>query len=151
MVSFIIKGAPKAKERPRFTVRKGKVLTYTPKTTASFENIVRLRAGEEFTHPIEGSVSLAIRFYLPRPQRLIWKTKQMPEVYCDKRPDIDNLAKSVIDGLTGVAFKDDAQIADLHITKMYHAGKSGPKTIVIIDPVQQTLDQTTLSGDTHKE
>lgn len=144
MVSFVIKGIPKVKQRPRFAKRYGKVLTYTPKTTASFENLVKINAEKEFSNPLDGAIRLAIRFHLPRPKRLLWKTKPMPEVYSDKRPDIDNLAKSVIDGLNGIAFKDDGQIADLHVTKKYHAGNNEPKTIVIVENVVEGLNQTTL-------
>jgi len=144
MVSFVIKGIPKVKKRPRFAIRNGKVLTYTPKSTAIFENLVRLKAEKEFTHPLNGAIRVAIRFHLPRPKKMIWKTKPMPETYSDKRPDIDNLAKSVIDGLTGIAFKDDGQIADLHLTKKYHAGNNEPKTIIIVENVIDTPHQTKL-------
>ena len=144
MVSFVIKGIPKVKQRPRFAMRNGKVLTYTPKTTASFENLVKLKAEKEFTHPLENAVRLAIRFYMPRPKRLIWKTKMMPEIHSDKRPDIDNLAKAVIDGLNGIAFNDDAQIADLHVTKKYHSGDGQSKTIVIVENIKAD-DQIQLS------
>jgi len=144
MVSFVIKGIPKVKQRPRFASRKGKIITYTPKTTAHFENLVKLHAEQAFIKPLSGPISLAIRFHLPRPKRMIWKTKPMPEVYSDKRPDIDNLAKSVIDGLNGIVFVDDGQIADLHVTKKYHAGNEEPKTIIIVDPVREGSNQTTL-------
>jgi Holliday junction resolvase RusA-like endonuclease len=68
----------------------------------------------------------------------------MPEIFSDKRPDIDNLAKSVIDGLNSVAFNDDAQIADLHITKKYHAGNANSKTIVIIEKIKESNSQKLL-------
>ncbi len=145
MVTFVIKGIPKVKQRPRFATRKGKVITYTPKETAYFENLVKLKAEKEFLRPLEGAISLAIRFYLPRPQRMIWKTRPMPETCCDKRPDIDNLAKAVIDGLNGIAFKDDGQIADLHITKKYHAGDGEPKTIIMVDCVKNHDNQSSLT------
>lgn len=144
MVSFVIKGIPKVKQRPRFVSRNGKVLTYTPKATATFENLVKLKAEKEIKQPLKGAIKLAIRFHLPRPKKIIWKTKPMPEIYSDKRPDIDNLAKSVIDGLTGIAFIDDGQIADLHLTKKYHAGDNEPKTIVIVENIKESPDQTTL-------
>jgi len=67
MVTFVIKGIPKVKQRPRFASRNGKVITYTPKTTASFENLVKLKAEKEFKRPLDGAINLAIRFYLPRP------------------------------------------------------------------------------------
>ena len=34
------------------------------------------------------------------------------------KPDVDNLAKFVLDSLTGVLFADDAQIVDLHMYKL---------------------------------
>jgi Holliday junction resolvase RusA-like endonuclease len=35
------------------------------------------------------------------------------------RPDVDNLAKLAMDALNGVFWIDDAQIADLTVTKRY--------------------------------
>ena len=37
----------------------------------------------------------------------------------DKRPDCDNLAKSILDALNGLAYKDDKQITYLSIEKLY--------------------------------
>jgi Holliday junction resolvase RusA-like endonuclease len=36
-----------------------------------------------------------------------------------KKPDLDNLAKSVLDALNGVIYQDDSQIVSLHMTKVY--------------------------------
>lgn len=36
-----------------------------------------------------------------------------------RTPDTDNLAKFVMDSLNGTYYKDDAQIVDLHVQKMY--------------------------------
>jgi len=36
-----------------------------------------------------------------------------------KKPDLDNVAKAVIDGMNGIIFKDDSQITSLHVTKVY--------------------------------
>ena len=36
-----------------------------------------------------------------------------------KKPDIDNIAKIICDGLNGVAYKDDAQIIYLAVMKRY--------------------------------
>jgi Holliday junction resolvase RusA-like endonuclease len=35
------------------------------------------------------------------------------------KPDVDNLAKSVLDAINGVAYKDDNQIVDLVARKVY--------------------------------
>jgi crossover junction endodeoxyribonuclease RusA len=35
------------------------------------------------------------------------------------RPDIDKLARAVLDALTGVAFRDDSQVAKLDLLKLW--------------------------------
>ena len=35
------------------------------------------------------------------------------------KPDLDNLVKSVLDALNDVAWHDDAQIVELHVSKHY--------------------------------
>ena len=36
-----------------------------------------------------------------------------------KRPDCDNLAKSILDALNGIAYDDDSQICSLSVFKFY--------------------------------
>jgi Holliday junction resolvase RusA-like endonuclease len=38
-----------------------------------------------------------------------------------KKPDIDNIAKTYLDAMNGVIFKDDTQVIDLHVKKLYSA------------------------------
>jgi len=38
-----------------------------------------------------------------------------------KKPDIDNIAKTYLDGMNGVVFHDDTQVIDLHVKKVYSA------------------------------
>jgi len=42
--------------------------------------------------------------------------------------------------------EDDGQIADLHITKKFHAGDSEPKTIVMVNNVKEGSNQSTLES-----
>jgi Holliday junction resolvase RusA-like endonuclease len=35
------------------------------------------------------------------------------------RPDVDNIAKTVLDGMNGVIYADDAQVTYLKVTKKY--------------------------------
>jgi Holliday junction resolvase RusA-like endonuclease len=133
MITFEIEGKPTAKERPYFSSKGGKFRVFTPSTTARFENLVKIKASPLFSQPLMGPVSISIFFYLPRPKYLVWKNKPMPFLYSDKRPDIDNLTKSVIDGLNGIAFHDDAQISRLEVEKGYHAGNEGPRTVVKVN------------------
>lgn len=72
--------------------------------------------GEDFKLPLEKCrVLLSLRFNLPKPKsypkRIIWHTK---------KPDIDNYAKAVIDGLVKARIiEDDGLITDLNIQKRY--------------------------------
>jgi Holliday junction resolvase RusA-like endonuclease len=36
-----------------------------------------------------------------------------------KKPDVDNMAKIVLDGCNGILYKDDCQVVDLRIVKIY--------------------------------
>ena len=35
------------------------------------------------------------------------------------RPDVDNIAKTVLDGMNGVVYEDDAQVTHLKVNKKY--------------------------------
>lgn len=39
-------------------------------------------------------------------------------MYSKTRADFDNIAKAILDGLSGVAFIDDRQVVDLRIRKL---------------------------------
>lgn len=133
MHTFEISGVPVAKARPRgYKTKQNSIRFYTPVKSQRFENLVRERAEKVFDSPLMGPLYMRIFFRLPRPKRLIWKRRVMPSVPCDKRPDLSNLIKSVEDGLNGIAYLDDAQITRLHVTKVYHAGDEGPKTVITI-------------------
>ena len=47
------------------------------------------------------------------------KQTQEYEIRPTTKPDADNIAKAVLDSLNAVAYPDDKQICDLHITKYY--------------------------------
>lgn len=66
--------------------------------------------------PITKGVFLRMTFWLPRPKDRPKSIDVLPIV----RPDVDKLARAVMDSLTrsGV-FKDDAQVFDMHPVKRY--------------------------------
>lgn len=124
MVNFSIETNPVPKGRPRFRRTKTFITTYTPKKTLDFEGLVRKHSQEAMgpTEPLETPVWIALYFRLPIPESYSKKRKEACLSGSEKpikRPDIDNLVKSVLDGMNGVVFKDDCQITVMHCTKTY--------------------------------
>ena len=130
--SFEIPGEPVPKARPRAARRGKHIMMYTPTKSKNFEYLIRIVASKQIPIPMQGPVRIDIEVDVPRPKRLYWKTRHMPRCYCDKRSDLDNYCKAILDGLNGIAFKDDGQVAELHAKKFYHAGDSHPKTNILI-------------------
>lgn len=118
MLTFTIPGEPVAKGRPRATTINGMARLYTPKKTANYESMVALAAqramGAADLSPFEGPVELSCTAVFPIPKS--WTKKRLaahamrPE-FVTKKPDIDNLLKALGDGMNGVVFADDSQIA----------------------------------------
>ena len=102
---------PKGKERPRFTAN-GHV--YTPDAQAEHERAIRRAWMDRWgMEPVSSKcpVAVIVSFSKPLP-----KSVRQPRPWIIK-PDIDNLAKSVLDALNGVAYADDAQIVKLQAVK----------------------------------
>jgi crossover junction endodeoxyribonuclease RusA len=62
---------------------------------------------------LDGAVRVRLELTLPRPKSAP-KRSTPPAV---KRPDVDKLARAILDAITGIIVRDDSQIVDLHATK----------------------------------
>jgi len=62
---------------------------------------------------------------MPRPKyhfgtgRNAGKLKDNAVYWCETTPDALKLTRSTEDALTGIAWKDDKQVVDLHVKKIY--------------------------------
>ena len=123
MISFFVDADPVAQPRQRHAIRNGVAINYIPKNHPIhvYKEMVALRARTACNGILEGPVGVTLIFLMPRPQAMIWKTKPMPRVLHDGKPDFDNLAKAIADALNGIAWKDDAQIARCVVEKYYAA------------------------------
>lgn len=111
MIEFYVPLEPYPKERPRFSPRNFRFIT--PANTRAFENNFRALANQyRPAEALSGPLTMQIALYLPRPPSV---KRATPHV----KPDIDNFAKSVIDAMNTVFFKDDGQIVKLIVTKLY--------------------------------
>lgn len=124
-ISFVVPGEPSGKGRPRFT-RVGKlgVQAYTPAGTRAKETRIGYlaRAALGGLGPITGAVAVRIAASCCPPAS--WSRRKRALALAGgmtptSKPDIDNVAKLVLDGLNGVAFVDDSQIIDLTASKRY--------------------------------
>lgn len=119
----VIFGEPQGKCRPRFTKRGNFVSTYTPKETLSYENLVKVEYMEQcgkYYNDKELTCEIYAYFGIPKStSKRKAKLMQEEEIKPTKKPDVDNIAKIILDALNGVAYKDDAQVVNLMVRKYY--------------------------------
>ena len=128
-VRFTVYGEPKAKGRPRVSVRKSGdgertfARAYTPKQTVIYENLVRTTYQQMVgAVKLEGEISADIVGVFPIPKSISKKKRQMminKEILHTKKIDCDNLAKIILDSLNGIAYEDDKQVVRLYVEKIY--------------------------------
>lgn len=115
---IIVEGKIKGKARPR--VFNGHAVT--PKDTVNYENWVRLNYKEQSGKYLEGPIKANIIAYYKIPKSYT-KTKRLAckqnIILPTKKPDIDNIAKIIIDSLNNIAFHDDSQIVHLTVIKKW--------------------------------
>lgn len=137
LIAFTVPAVPIAQPRQRhraFTVR-GRVITqnFTPAKhpVQAFKATARLAASQAYTGaPLEGPICVVATFVFPRPGRLCWKKRPMPRCWHASRPDTENVLKALQDSLTGLIWKDDAQIAEVRCKKVYASGDEQPHVSV---------------------
>ena len=122
--SVLVPIEPTAKGRPRFSVFRGHVHTFTPKKTAEYEAKIAEYymsvKGRKFDR--EQPLCISIEFGMPIPKstpksrRLAMAEGILRHI---RKPDLDNLIKAVLDALNGIAWEDDAQVIRITAKKMY--------------------------------
>lgn len=139
MISFGVPCIPIAQPRQRHRVVLGHGRTFSQNYTPAkhpvqdFKATIRLAASQQYEGPpLEGPLGVALVFVLPRPGRLIWKTRPMPRAWHGSKPDAENLAKSVLDALTGLIWRDDSQVSELTLRKYIASGGEQPNVVVTI-------------------
>lgn len=143
-IYFRVDGEVVPKARPRFRrvvftdsktqEKKSGVATYTPKKTLSYEQkvkaayMVECPFGVAFpTEPLE----IVLNVYMAMPKSATKKSKleMLMHKFPTKKPDADNLLKSVADALNGVAYTDDSQIVSATVRKFWSEQGSAEITL----------------------
>ena len=122
-MDIVILGDPVAQGRPRATNRGGFVHLYDPPKSKKYKDYVSKVAKEQWKHGIlEGALEVKLDIYRPIPKSVSKKRRKEKESKTIRpivRPDVDNYAKSVLDGLDKIVWQDDSQIVSLITNKYY--------------------------------
>lgn len=122
IIKFTVPGKPVGKQRPRFSRTCTGVRTYTPRKTQEYEDLVRISYRAVSKEKLKGAISATIYGYFEPPRSISKKQREQMlkgDISYIKKIDSDNLAKSILDALNGVAYDDDAQVCLLIVQKLY--------------------------------
>jgi Holliday junction resolvase RusA-like endonuclease len=130
-IEFWIGGPPVAKGRPRVYRIKGITRTVTPPNTLKYESEVRVASQIAMggRDPLEGPVAVSIDIRMPWPKSAPKWLSGKKGVWHTRKPDLDNIVKSVLDGMGGVVFAFDSQVVRLLAMKT-HAPRPGVQVVV---------------------
>lgn len=128
-VTLNVAGIPAAQPRQKFARRGNYVHTYTPKSADGWKSAIRAEAIKSGVKIGKGvPVELSIVFTMPRPK------SRAGEIQHVVKPDIDNLAKAVMDALSGAGiWHDDAQVYRLGVIKGYCGQQTGAEIGLLWD------------------
>ena len=102
------------KPRPKFSMVGGHPRAYTPKNGSDYEKQIKIEYLGQGGQMHEGPVAVWIDVYRSLPKSA---PKSLREENDTHKPDVDNIAKIVLDALNGIAFKDDKDVVLLHVRK----------------------------------
>lgn len=97
------------------------VITEDNKRSRDWKATVALVASEHFKEPLIGALAVRFDFCLPRPKGHYGAKGVKPSAphYPAVKPDATKLVRSTEDSLTGIAWRDDAQIVHQVAIKRY--------------------------------
>ena len=140
-IHFTVPGKPRGKQRPRVT-RHG---SFTPKETQKYEADVKAafyatrweaerdnKLHFDLTKMTRVSVYFVAWFPVPESWTKAKKKSAYGQPHTSK-PDLDNIAKIILDALNGVAFPDDAMVTYTSAKKCYcHEGEQPRVEVTLV-------------------
>jgi len=113
---MIINLIPYPAPRPRFS----KFGTYNPASYTQYKKDFLALAKLQSKTYFNGAICLNITFFMQIPKSLSKKKQnELIGQYHIKKPDLDNLIKTVKDSLEGTFYKNDSQICKVVAEKIY--------------------------------
>ncbi len=141
-ISFLVPGKPIGKGRAKASRFGAGVRLYSPQKTVAYESLVAFAAHGAMAgrSMLDGAVTVTLDIRCQVPAS--WSAKKRRaalagEIHPTTKPDIDNVEKSIFDGLNGVAWKDDVQVVDVCKRKRYVESPGVLVTIASFAPALQ--------------
>lgn len=129
MIRIELPGEPVAKGRPRIAMVRGKAHAYTPAKTVEYEGQLARAARQVMgvSDPLDGPLIVTVfaQFAIAK-SRQKGKDAISEGQWHTSRPDADNVLKT-LDGLNGIVWRDDCQIAAATVVKTYG---SNPRLVI---------------------
>ena len=121
MFQLTIPGNPIPQKRPKFSSRGKFVQVYNP--GKKDQDVIKILLKQIWEHePISDPVELDITFYMPIPKgtsKIKYKEMVSDQINHVKKPDVDNLLKTVLDCMNDIVFEDDRQVHKITANKRY--------------------------------
>jgi crossover junction endodeoxyribonuclease RusA len=160
-LTFTVPGVAAKKGSTRAFIPKGwkrAVITNTDPKAKAWQQLVSEAATQALSRSnlqpfADGPVLLDVWFFLPRPKKFLTKKYASVDVPLITTPDVDKLARVVVDALTRVVYPDDSRVIDLYVHKRYCAAGELPRAVITVRAVSFQLpapihhsDEPTLFG-----
>lgn len=155
MSKFVVHGRPLPLQRHRCVKSTNRM--YDPSAAAKRDFLRLCIAKRPPCGALAGPLAVHLKFRMPRPKSHFRTGKFNHVLRADaptlhtKTPDVDNLAKFVLDALNGTFYVDDAQIVRLSAVKDYasaeecardHEAARAGSTHVEIEPLSAEMSET---------
>lgn len=139
---FVIDGEILTKARPRAAVINGFARIYTPKTTLTYENYIKScyenqcidKITNELIYFKDYPLYVEIIAHFKAPDKFKNLTKEeLYDLPCTKNKDLDNIAKTILDALNGIAYEDDKQVRTLLVQKYWDKEREYVEVVIQCD------------------
>lgn len=124
LITFVVPGQPQGKGRPRVGRVGANARLFTPAKTVAYEGLIAHAAQTAMAGRamFEGPVAVEMALHCQVPAS--WSKRKQADALAGRvrpttKPDADNVVKAVFDGCNGVLWRDDVQVVDARVRKVY--------------------------------
>ena len=136
--TFFVPGLPRpGGSKKAFYIKSlGRAIITDDCNNKDWKTAVKWAGKEAIKVPIAGAVEIECTFYMPRIKAHYRTGAHVAMLRGDaplrhtKKPDATKLWRSTEDALTGIAWRDDAQICDQTVRKRYNADSIGAQITI---------------------